>query len=249
MKLGIFNFWTPDFNPKCNYLTELFRSRYDITLLEANEFHTADLIIFGGNPKKILRQHKDSWLPGIKKIAVSQEPPWIYPTDPHCADVVLSMNATSGNNINFPHWILYVDWFNKTNDVNYMNCSGSLDPVSAYTNRVIPEKTKFATMIARWNGRSQREAFTQAVSSYKHVDCPGELLHNCDFEATEHRNSDFPGAPSRPGDKLEFMKPYKFNITFENSYYSYYTTEKLLQPYAVGCIPIYWGAVEGIKRF
>ena len=42
-------------------------------------------------------------------------------------------------------------------------------------------------------------------------------------------------------DKLEFLKNYKFVISFENSVYPGYLTEKIAEPWICGCIPIYWG--------
>ena len=40
---------------------------------------------------------------------------------------------------------------------------------------------------------------------------------------------------------MEFLKPYKFNIAFENTSYPGYTTEKVMEPMVVGTLPIYWG--------
>lgn len=42
-------------------------------------------------------------------------------------------------------------------------------------------------------------------------------------------------------DKLEFIKNYKFVISFENSKFDGYTTEKILEPFVVNSIPVYWG--------
>ena len=42
-------------------------------------------------------------------------------------------------------------------------------------------------------------------------------------------------------DKVEFMRPYKFSIVFENSSYPGYTTEKLLSAMAADTVGIYWG--------
>lgn len=41
--------------------------------------------------------------------------------------------------------------------------------------------------------------------------------------------------------KFEIGKKYKFAICFENNFYPGYVTEKLLQAYTAGSIPIYWG--------
>jgi hypothetical protein len=41
--------------------------------------------------------------------------------------------------------------------------------------------------------------------------------------------------------KIEFLKRYKFNIAFENTSLPGYTTEKIVEPMAARCLPIYWG--------
>jgi alpha(1,3/1,4) fucosyltransferase len=42
-------------------------------------------------------------------------------------------------------------------------------------------------------------------------------------------------------DKRRFIQDYKFVLSFENSTYPGYTTEKLIEPMLVNSIPIYWG--------
>ncbi len=42
-------------------------------------------------------------------------------------------------------------------------------------------------------------------------------------------------------DKLEFIKDYKFTMSFENSSYPGYTTEKIIETMFVMSIPVYWG--------
>ena len=42
-------------------------------------------------------------------------------------------------------------------------------------------------------------------------------------------------------DKAEFLSKYKFNLAMENADSPGYITEKIIQAWAAGCIPIYWG--------
>lgn len=44
------------------------------------------------------------------------------------------------------------------------------------------------------------------------------------------------------GDKLNFIRKYKFHLAFENSHIDGYVTEKLLEPLFANTIPIYWGS-------
>ena len=43
---------------------------------------------------------------------------------------------------------------------------------------------------------------------------------------------------------MDFIKDYKFVISFENSSFLGYTTEKLVEPMLMNSIPIYWGNPE-----
>lgn len=49
-------------------------------------------------------------------------------------------------------------------------------------------------------------------------------------------------------DKIRFLSEYKFNLAIENSNTSGYVTEKIVQAWAAGCIPVYWGGSGTIMR-
>jgi hypothetical protein len=77
------------------------------------------------------------------------------------------------------------------------------------------------------NAKSEeRLQFFNSLSKIKPVDSGGSVLNN---------------VGGRVADKLEFIKDYKFVISFENSAFDGYTTEKILEPIFKDCIPIYWG--------
>jgi len=71
-----------------------------------------------------------------------------------------------------------------------------------------------------------RDKFFKRLSQYKKVDSGGRWMNNVG------------GAVN---DKLGFCRDHKFNIAFENSSYDGYTTEKILEAYAAGSVPIYFG--------
>lgn len=71
---------------------------------------------------------------------------------------------------------------------------------------------------------------------YKKVDCPGMVLHNMDTDELPSRWS----KNSYQG-KVNFIRKYKFTIAFEKCLMDGYTTEKLIQPFMAGSIPIYYG--------
>lgn len=96
------------------------------------------------------------------------------------------------------------------------------------------EKTKFCCMLVSNAKAKERIEFFHELSKYKKVDSAGRYLNNIG------RSVD---------DKMVFIKDYKFVISFENSSYPGYTTEKLIEPMLVGSIPVYWGNSEVGKDF
>lgn len=71
-----------------------------------------------------------------------------------------------------------------------------------------------------------RREIYEKLSEYRQVDSGGRYLNNI-------------GKPVI--DKMEFQSKYKFCIAFENASYKGYTTEKLVQAFESGAVPIYWG--------
>lgn len=88
------------------------------------------------------------------------------------------------------------------------------------------EKTKFCCMVVSNPKAKERIGFFKKLSTYQLVDSGGKVLNNV-------------GGPV--DDKLDFIKDYKFVISFENEMNDGYTTEKILEPIIENCIPIYWG--------
>lgn len=100
--------------------------------------------------------------------------------------------------------------------------------------RIMAAKAHFCSFIAS-NTRHpkttrKRNAFFHRLSRYKNVDAGGRAFNNIGYRV-----------PGGPWGKIEFLKPYKFNIAFENASLPGYTTEKIVEPMAARCLPIYWG--------
>jgi hypothetical protein len=99
--------------------------------------------------------------------------------------------------------------------------------------KILAAKTKFCSFVVscynpRKNGN--RVEFFRKLSRYKPVDSGGRKFNNI-------------GGPVPGGSagKIAFLRQYKFNIAFENRALAGYTTEKIFEPMAARCLPIYWG--------
>lgn len=88
------------------------------------------------------------------------------------------------------------------------------------------EKRKFCNFVYSNTKAKERIEFLHKLQKYKPVDSGGKSMNNIGYYV---------------GDKIEFLKQYKFTIAFENSSYPGYTTEKIAHAFAANTIPIYWG--------
>ncbi len=98
---------------------------------------------------------------------------------------------------------------------------------------ILAAKTKFcAFVVGGYHPRKNhnRVAFFQKLSRYKQVDSGGRKFNNIGGPI-----------PSGSRSKIEFLRPYKFNICYENRSLPGYATEKIFEPMVARCLPIYWG--------
>ncbi len=97
-------------------------------------------------------------------------------------------------------------------------------------------KRKFCCMVISNMKQTDgyREEFFEKLSAYKQVDSGGKYKNNV-------------GGPVP--DKYEFQKNYKFSFAFENVAARGYCTEKILQSFAAGTIPIYYGDETVVQDF
>lgn len=73
-----------------------------------------------------------------------------------------------------------------------------------------------------------RQKFFNLLCEYKKVDSGGRYLNNVGLRD---------GVP----DKQKFENQHKFSMCFENSRHPGYMTEKIVEAFAAGTVPIYWG--------
>ena len=97
------------------------------------------------------------------------------------------------------------------------------------------EKKAFCSLVSSHH-TPQRHKMLDALNEYKRVDCAGNVGHNVDI-------------PSGIKAVVDFESTHKFSIAFEHSSREDYITEKLVQSFAAGTIPIYWGAPNVTKYF
>jgi hypothetical protein len=97
------------------------------------------------------------------------------------------------------------------------------------------DKTGFCSFVARNGGCQERNDIFHKLSKYKTVDAGGTLFNNIGEQVPQD------GFNSHIS-KVEFLKPRKFHLAYENGSYPGYVTEKILHGFLGHSIPIYWGS-------
>jgi len=216
LKVGYQQFW-PDFNQYDNVFTWLLRYKYNVIIDNNNP----DLIISGGGPKR----------KGVKTIYFSGEPFFLSDEqfDNVCDFGMSGYHIDNSKYYRFPLYLYYIYNFIKNGiikDVNFF-----------FDERTPTPKTKFCNFISRsLNGK--RGEFFKKLNEYKRIDTNVVPYTNINVPG-------YGGSINGSLQKLNFIKDYKFTLSFENSstnkHGDGYTTEKLVEPMVVNSLPIYWG--------
>lgn len=79
------------------------------------------------------------------------------------------------------------------------------------------------------------------ISSTKNFGAPGHLFRSQIREKIKFGFDSFGRGHNQIQYKIEGLKDYMYSITVENSKFDYYFSEKLIDCFMTGTIPIYWG--------
>lgn len=112
--------------------------------------------------------------------------------------------------------------------------------IESFNNSVnINEKNKFCTFCASnenlYNAQFRTNTVRYISEKYKQITCCGKVLNNTNGEYL----------PWDEYERIEYHKPYKFNLCFENYESSgnpKYITEKIVNAFMFRTVPIYWGS-------
>lgn len=103
-------------------------------------------------------------------------------------------------------------------------------------------KKDFCAFVVSNGCCTTRNTVMKKLSTYKKVDSSG-LYENNVGHLAPHDETEY-------GDTfLPYLQKYKFTLCFENCKKENYVSEKLLNAYIAGTIPIYWGCSNVLKWF
>jgi hypothetical protein len=226
LKLCVVNFWEGAFDG--DFFDFFFRSCFADLTYTINP-HEADLVVtsvFGNvqtDPTKTLSYIGENIRPNY--IGYGHSLSFDYDT-------------YGGRNHRLPLWYSRLAWdgFEQKPRKNNMHNHGyeQLIPIKQLTQRRkldIASKDKFCALIAN-NPEGLRVNLYSSISAYKQVDGYGNMFNN----------------PLRKS-KFAILPEYKFCLCPENSIYDGYITEKLIDAYAGGTVPLYSGDLSVLRAF
>ena len=95
-------------------------------------------------------------------------------------------------------------------------------------------KTDFCLFSVSNCSCNERNEFFKELSKYKKIDSCGKCLNNTEKCIGNHEDPEY----------FKFIQKYKFMICFENIGQPNYFTEKVINAWYGGAIPIYWGCTN-----
>jgi hypothetical protein len=217
------DFW-PNFLPKQDWIWYELSKYYNLELSE-----TPDILFYSvwtTNESKIKQYELLQKNP--KCIRIFYTPENIRPNFDEC-DIALSFDYTNNpKNIRLPYYAV-VTMMNVEN-ISYDRLTYEFK--NDHINDNIFKKTKFCCTVMSnpYPNSNLRHIFFEELSKYKKVDSAGKHLNNIDYVLNGWMK-----------EKQDFIKDYKFVMSFENEQYPGYATEKIIEPMCVGSIPIYYG--------
>lgn len=133
-----------------------------------------------------------------------------------------------------PLWVLYYMGYVKDQGFPELDDAPNEEELIKQWNG----KRKFCCFIVSNPKATKRIEFFQQLNKVKRVDSAGKHLNNIGYFLDGGTFA-----------KMDFIRDYRFVISFENSSSVGYTTEKLIEPLLIGAIPIYWGNPAVGKEF
>ena len=209
--------WFTDFWPEWNYedfITPILKKHFEVVLDKDNPdvlFHS------------IFNRMEDTPKYKCKKILYLGEN---YRASQYTSDYTISFDPHTEKNFRLPLWQVYMLLKPELKDRLYNRLNYAEEQFERWCAFTVSNPNNF-----------MRIGAYQYLSQHKHVHSYGRILQN---DPTLIRLSE--GRYWREAkDEFFLQHPHKFMIAYENTPFRYYCTEKLMDAFLVGAMPIYWG--------
>ena len=96
---------------------------------------------------------------------------------------------------------------------------------------------RFCSFVVSNGGPQERKYFFNRLSAFKTVDSCGRFCNNWGRAIPDPDSAEY----------LQFLSNFRFMLAFENKRVDNYMTEKIINAYVGGSIPIYWGCPQATE--
>lgn len=212
--------WFADFWPEWNiedFITPILKKHYDIVI----DKNSPDVLFHS-----IFNRMSDTPNFKCKKVLILAEN---WRPSQFNSNYSISFDPHSETNFRLPLWQIYLLLWPELKNRLYNRLNWREEEFQRWCAFTVSNPSNF-----------MRNSAFQQLNNYKRVHSYGKVLMNDNSlqKATE-------GRYWRDAKKEFFLKtPHKFMITYENTPYKYYCTEKLMDAFLVGSMPIYWGDIK-----
>lgn len=211
IKIQFCDFW-PEFDNHDNYFTKLLSEKYHVQISEKPDILFYSC--FGSNHFK------------YNCIRIFYTGENVRPDFTGCDYAMTFDHIDHHRHFRVPYYSFYI-----TNKNKVTGTSKTLEELTSLRRKdeleaIWKSKSKFCCMVVSNGNSKKRLNFFKKLSTIKQVDSGGRIYNNV-------------GGPVK--DKINFIKDYKFVLSFENASYPGYVTEKIIEPFFADCIPVYWG--------
>jgi hypothetical protein len=237
-RITFVDFW-PGFMVNDNFFLNLFAESEVAEPIEIHSVYPNGLKAFSRKLKNFLiRLGRDTPLiPAVPSFKKNSETKKIWFTGENVRPPIgeyffkyLSFDQDSygGKNLYFP--LFYIKMLLLPRDNNRDSRISSIEPDTLLKSRPLPEEKQGFVCVFINNPEPTRLRAIEELSKFGKVDVYGSLTNR------------------KVATKGEVAKDYKYMLCFENDLFPGYITEKLLDAYTCGTVPLYWGLL-GDEQF
>jgi len=231
--IAFLNFW-PGFDESENIFLHALSMNSEFEYVGVKSIWKADAVVESVFPNHTSKSKHLMW---IRKILKQGNLPRISFTGENTRpnlrkyDFAISFDYLEDErHFRLPLWALYTDYAGKNRFIESRD--DQIDISIFHESRQVPlplEPTALSVFMG--NPTPERLQFIEKSNSF--------------FQISGYGNYFKKAVPS----KLKYQGEFRFNLCFENSIFPGYHTEKLLQAYAMGSVPLYFGHPTVLKDF
>jgi hypothetical protein len=212
LKIWFTDFW-PEWSEE-DFITPILKKHFGIVLDKKNPdvlFHS------------IFNRMRDTPNYKCKKVLILAEN---WRPEQFKSDYSISFDPHSDSNYRLPLWQIYLLLLPELKDRLYNRVNHKEEDFVRWCAFTVSNPSNFI-----------RNSAYHKLSEYKKVHSYGRYMTNDPILQNYSKGKYWRSAK----DKFFLANPHKFMLTYENTPYRYYCTEKLMDAFLVGAMPIYWG--------